>query len=103
MAVMAVMAVCGVTQGEVKRVPISGCRMPYLAGQVTSLACLSPGAAQSEPSGHPHLLSPDTGAGTAWCQVLGVPGCRGVPGSVAKTRTTQVGTSAYTGWSGRPG
>ena len=47
------MALLRVTQGEDQWVPISGCYMARLMGQVTCLSSLACGAARSEPSGPP--------------------------------------------------
>ena len=66
MAVLAVIAGCRVTEGAGSRVPISGCSVPYLPGQVTSRHNVATGAAQSEPSGHLTLSTGGRCTGAAW-------------------------------------
>ena len=83
MSVLAVMARYRVTQGAGWWVPISGCSMAYLPGQVTCLAYLSTGAAKSEPSEAPPLSS-DRATSMRCCTcggwLGGVPGVQVVPG-----------------------
>ena len=68
LALLAVIARVLVTQGAGSWVPISGCFMACLTGQMTSLVSLSIGAARSEPHG---VSWP---GGTAGCTVLPVLG-----------------------------
>ena len=102
--IIAVLAVIGpnrVTPGAGQWVPISGCSMVYLVGQVTCPASLSTAAARSEPSG---LLRRTTGTPGTMCtpvrrraRVHGVPGVQVVQVSTRGARSHRVRTSAYTG------